>query len=82
MSEPINIRGSIRRRLMLTLMLGALVLAVGLFFTIQRLAIQLAEESQDNILRASATAILDSASVTRGELDLDLPYSANWIASR
>jgi len=76
MSEPTNIRGSIRRRLLLTLMLGALVLAVGLFFTIQRLAIQLAEESQDNILRASATAILDSASVTRGELDLDLPYSA------
>ena len=76
MTDPINIKGSIRRRLLMTLMTGALVLAVGLFFTFQRLAIQLAEESQDNILRASATAILDSASVSRGELDLDLPYSA------
>ena len=55
---------------------GALVLAIGLFIVFQRLAFQLAEESQDNILRASATAILESASVIEGELDLDLPYSA------
>lgn len=76
MSDPINIKGSIRRRLIIILLGGALVLAIALFLVFQRLAVQLAEESQDNILRASATAILDSASVVRGEVDLDLPYSA------
>ena len=76
MSEGINIKGSIRRRLIIMLLGGALVLAIGLFIVFQRLAFQLAEESQDNILRASATAILDSASAIGGELDLDLPYSA------
>ena len=76
MNEAINVQGSIRRRLLLTLLGGALVLAVGLFFVFQRLAIQLAEESQDNVLRAAATAILDSAAAFRDELDLDLPYSA------
>ena len=76
MTDAINIRGSIRRRLLIMLMSGALILAFGLFFAFQRLATQLAEESQDNILRASATAILDSASAAGGELFLDLPYSA------
>ena len=76
MTDAINIRGSIRRRLLIMLMSGALILALGLFFAFQRLATQLAEESQDNILRASATAILDSASAAGGELFLDLPYSA------
>lgn len=76
MNRPINIQGSIRRRLLVTLLAGALVLAVILFIVFQRLSTQLAQESQDNILRASATAMLDSASVSQGELDLDLPYSA------
>ncbi|WP_299869612.1 sensor histidine kinase [uncultured Hoeflea sp.] len=76
MNSAINIQGSIRRRLLLTLLGGALVLAIILFLVFRSLSTQLAEESQDNILRASATAILDSASVNQGELDLDLPYSA------
>lgn len=76
MSTLINIKGSIRRRLLIMLLGGALALALGLFFVFQQLAVQLAEESQDNILRASATAILDSASVVEGEIEIDLPYSA------
>lgn len=76
MSDKANIKGSLLRRLLLLLLSGALVLSLGLYLAFQRLAIQLAEESQDNILRASATAILDSASVVEGEIDLDLPYSA------
>jgi len=76
MTTDINTKGSIQRRLLVILLSGALVLALGLFFTFQRLATQLAEESQDNILRASATAILDSASAAGGELYIDLPYSA------
>lgn len=76
MTNAINIKGSIRRRLLVLLLSGAIVLSLGLFFAFQTLAIQLAEESQDNILQASATAILDSASAVDGELDLDLPYFA------
>ncbi|MEL7344418.1 MAG: sensor histidine kinase N-terminal domain-containing protein [Pseudomonadota bacterium] len=76
MSDTVTIRGSIGRRLLILLLSGAVVLAFALYYMFQSLAVQLAEESQDNILRASATAILDTASVRNGQLDLDLPYSA------
>lgn len=76
MSDAVTIRGSIGRRLLVLLLSGAVVLALALYYMFQSLAVQLAEESQDNILRASATAILDTASVRDGQLDLDLPYSA------
>ncbi len=72
----VNARGSIQRRLMISLLAGAALLAVALFFIVQSLARQLAEESQDNILLASATSILDASAVRQGELVLDLPYSA------
>ncbi len=76
MNDAVTIQGSIGRRLLVLLLSGAVVLALALYFTFQSLAVQLAEESQDNILRASATAILDTASVRDGRMDLDLPYSA------
>ncbi len=76
MNSTVNVQGSIRSRLLLSLLGGALVLSVALFLIFQQLAVHLAEESQDNILRASAIAILDSATVHQGEVDLDLPYSA------
>lgn len=69
-------RGSILRQLVMQLLAGAAVLAVLLFFIVQNFARQLAEESQDNILAASVTSILDAAAVEGGELTLDLPYSA------
>lgn len=76
MTAAINKRGSILRQLIALLLAGAAVLAVILFFVVQGFARQLAEESQDNILNASVTAILDTAAVQQGELTLDLPYSA------
>lgn len=76
MTAAINKRGSILRQLTLLLLAGAAILAVILFFVVQGFARQLAEESQDNILNASVTAILDTAAVQQGELTLDLPYSA------
>ena len=76
MSAEVHSRGSIRRRLLVQLLLGAAVLAIALFFIVQSLARELAEESQDNILAAAASAILDATSVRQGELLLDLPYSA------
>ncbi|TCL09890.1 two-component system sensor histidine kinase TctE [Shimia isoporae] len=75
MSGP-NQQGSIRRRLLLSLMAGAAVLAVVVYFVVQSVARQVAQESQDNVLAASALSILDSARVSGGQVGVDFPYSA------
>jgi len=69
-------KGSIRRRLLLSLLLGASVLTVGVYFMILSVARQVAQESQDNVLSASAISILESARYAGGEIIVDLPYSA------
>lgn len=69
-------QGSIRRRLLVSLLAGAAALAVLLYFAVQSVARQVAQESQDNVLAASARAILDSARVRDGQVTVDLPYSA------
>lgn len=61
---------------MLTLIGGAAVLAVLLFVVVRNYAVQVAQEGQDNILAASATSILDAASIRDGVLELDMPYAA------
>ena len=71
-----RIQGSIRRRLVILLLAGAAGLAVMLFVLVQTIARQTAQQSQDNILSASVSAILDSARFVDGEIDIDLPYSA------
>ncbi len=69
-------RGSIRRRLQLSLLAGATVLTVGVYVMVLSVARQVAQESQDNVLSASAISILDSARFTDGQMIVDLPYSA------
>ncbi|KZK75823.1 Sensor protein QseC [Pseudovibrio sp. Ad13] len=76
MNSGANISGSIRRRLTLQLLGIAAVLAALLFVMVMTYAKQVAEESQDNILSASATSILDSAAIQSGEVTVDIPYSA------
>ena len=76
MTTQVRARGSIRRRLTLLLLSSAAALAVILYFVFQNFARQLVEESQDNILAASVTAILDAASVRQGQVSIDIPYSA------
>lgn len=68
--------GSIRRRLMLSLLLSAAVLAVVVYLVVQSVARQVAQDSQDNVLTASALSILDSARLSGGEISIDLPYAA------
>ena len=68
--------GSLRRRLVVTLIGGAAVLAMVLFFAVRNFATQVAQQGQDNILSASAASILDAASITDGEVEIDIPYSA------
>lgn len=67
---------SIRGRLLVALLLGAVLLSIMLGAVVRAYARQLAEASQDDVLRASLTAILDSASTREDELALDIPYSA------
>jgi two-component system sensor histidine kinase TctE len=75
MSAPVE-HGSIRRRLLLSLLASAAVLAIVVYFVVQSVARQVAQESQDNVLTASALSILDSARLSGGEITIDLPYSA------
>ena len=71
-----NVKGSIRKRLLFMLLLSAAGIAVLLYVIVQSVAGQITQESQDNILAASAISILDSARVIDGEISIDLPYSS------
>lgn len=76
MSNPVNSSGSIKRRLSLQLVGSAAILAIILFVLVLNFARQVSEQSQDNILTASATSILDSTSIRAGEVSVDIPYAA------
>lgn len=75
MTQPIA-QGSIRHRLHVSLQASAAVLAVIVFFVVQTVARQVAQESQDNVLAASAASILEGARYSGGEMRVDLPNSA------
>ncbi len=74
--DNVALSGSLRNRLVLTLIGGAAVLALVLFFAVRNYAVQVAQQGQDNILDASATSMLDAATIRDGTVELDLPYSA------
>ncbi len=67
---------SIRRRLTLRLLLASALLAGLLFVIVINFARSVAQVSQDNILDASVTSILESASVQKGQIGIDIPYAA------
>lgn len=75
MTTPVS-HGSIRRRLLLSLLASAATLAIVVYFVVQSVAKQVAQESQDNVLAASALSILDSARFRNGQINVDLPYSS------
>ncbi len=76
MSEKIQVSGSLRARLTATLIGGAAALTLLLFLVVRSFAIQIAQQSQDNILGASATSILDAAVLREGGIELDFPYAS------
>ncbi len=76
MSSSVNVSGSLRRRMALSLVIGVTVLTVLLFFIIRLYATQIAQQSQDSILRASVTSMLDAAAIRDGEVAMDIPYSS------
>ena len=63
MNDALKATGSIRRRLTVQLLSGAAILTIILVFIVRSFSQQLAEQSQDNILNASLTAILDASSI-------------------
>jgi len=76
MSDRLRSSGSIRRRLTIQLVGSAAVLAALLFLIVQTFTRELAEETHDRILLASATSIMDAVSVRAREVSVDLPYAA------
>jgi two-component system sensor histidine kinase TctE len=76
MSSAVNVSGSLRNRLAITLIGGAAILAILLFFVVRAYAAQIAQKGQDSILGASAISILDAAVIRNGSVELDFPYSA------
>lgn len=76
MTSNTTVAGSLRNRLTLTLIGGAAVLAILLFLAVRNFAVQVAQQGQDNILFASATAILDAAAIRDGAVEVDIPYAA------
>jgi two-component system sensor histidine kinase TctE len=75
MDNP-TVSGSLRYRLGLTLIGGAALLAVLLFFAVRSYAIQVAQQGQDNILVASVTSMLDAAAIRDNAVEVDIPYAA------
>lgn len=69
-------QGSIRRRLAVQLAAVAAILSLAFFLIVRVIAEQAAEDTQDDILAASATSIADALYADRGRIGLDLPYSA------
>ncbi|WP_294226303.1 sensor histidine kinase [uncultured Shimia sp.] len=76
MSDAVNVSGSLRARLSLTLIGSAAAIAVLLFFVVRTYAAQIAQSGQDNILEASVTSILDAATLRDGDVAVDFPYVA------
>lgn len=68
--------GSIRRRLTLQLAAIAVLLSVAFFLIVRGVAEQAAGQTQDQILAASATSIADALRSEKGQVQLELPYSA------
>ena len=75
MANP-AVAGSLRNRLVLSLIGGAALLALILFVAVRSYAVQVAQQGQDRILLASATSILDAAAIRDGVVEVDIPFAA------
>jgi two-component system, OmpR family, sensor histidine kinase TctE len=76
MSQRIVDTGSLRRRLTLQLMVSVAILALVLYFTVRLIAEGAAEATQDNIIGASVSSIIDELGVEGDEISVDIPYSS------
>ncbi|MFT6302364.1 MAG: two-component system sensor histidine kinase TctE [Granulosicoccus sp.] len=75
-NNPVYTSGSLRNKLAVRLIGGVLILTVLLFFVVRNYAARIAQQSQDSILRASVTSMLDTANIQDGVVEMDIPYSS------
>ena len=76
MTATVRTKGSLKRRLVVQLLIVAAILSVVMFVTIRTVAYQVAEKAQDNILGASVTAIADELHPENEGIGIDIPYSS------
>lgn len=76
MNQSVQVSGSLKNKLATTLIGGVAVLALLLYLVVRDYTVKIAQQTQDSILKASVTSILDSAVILDGEVELDIPYSA------
>lgn len=76
MNQTVQVAGSLRNKLAFTLISGVTILTVLLYFTVREYTVKIAQQSQDSILQAAVTSMLDTAVVQDGNIALDIPYSA------
>lgn len=76
MTPTTPVAGSIQRRLAIFLIGSALLLAILLLLIARQFSAQIAEQSQDNILAASAISILESVTQRADGISVDIPYAA------
>ena len=76
MTSELKVSGSLQNRLMLTLISGAAVLGIILFFIVRGYAAQIAQNGQDDILEASLSSILDAVVIQDGSVEVDFPYAS------
>jgi len=71
-----NVSGSLRNRLVITLIAGVAFLSLLLYFAVRDYAAKIALQSQDSILRASVISRRVSAWNQQRQVELDIPYSS------
>lgn len=76
MAEGVNVSGSLRNRLAVSLIGGAAILTILLFIVVRAYAAQIAQQGQDSILAASVSSILDAAILRDGAVEVDFPYAS------
>lgn len=76
MNSAISVSGSLAKRLTVSLISAAAILTTLLYFVVRDSATEVAQQSQDNILLASVTSMLDTAVIRDGQIEMDIPYSA------
>ncbi|WP_293575120.1 sensor histidine kinase [Phaeobacter sp.] len=75
-ADTLPTSGSIRRRLTVQLVGSAAFLAALLFFIVLVFTRDVSQQTHDSILEASATSIMDSATVRADAVTVDIPYAA------
>lgn len=76
MTNAVRSSGSLRRRLTFVLIGGAAILAMLIYLFVRHYTTQIAQQGQDNILKASVASILDAAVIRNGNLEIDFPYAS------